>query len=123
MTGGASIQLDGVRFSYGETRRAFDLAIEPSRIVAPTGPRGAGKSTLLNLIAGFEAPAAGTVMIGDSDVTAASPAARPVSMVFQENNLFAHLDVRSNVGLGRSAAMRLSPADAADIRDALTRTG
>ncbi len=75
------------------------------------------------MLAGLEGIDDGKILIGDRDVTAASPAARPVSMVFQENNLFAHLDVRSNVGLGRSPALRLSATDEADIRDALARTG
>jgi thiamine transport system ATP-binding protein len=62
-------------------------------------------------------------VIGGIDVTGLSPAARPVSMVFQENNLFAHLDVEKNVGLGRSPSLRLTGADHAAIADALSRTG
>ena len=49
--------------------------------------------------------------------------ARPVSMVFQENNLFAHLCVEQNVGLGRSPSLRLTEADRAAIAEALERTG
>jgi thiamine transport system ATP-binding protein len=62
-------------------------------------------------------------MIGGDDVTRLPPARRPVSMVFQENNLFAHLDVARNVGLGRSPALKLSANDHADIAAALARTG
>ncbi|TIW76071.1 MAG: ATP-binding cassette domain-containing protein, partial [Mesorhizobium sp.] len=51
------------------------------------------------------------------------PAVRPVSMVFQENNLFAHLSVEQNVGLGRSPSLRLTDTDHADIAGALARTG
>lgn len=120
---GASVRLDDVAFSYGETAMAFDVSIAAGQIVAVMGPSGSGKSTLLNLVAGFEFPSRGRVLIGDADVTALRPAERPVSMVFQENNLFAHLDVTSNVGLGRSPSLRLTQADRADIADALTRTG
>ncbi|MEO3389108.1 thiamine ABC transporter ATP-binding protein [Mesorhizobium sp. CAU 1741] len=123
MTHGASVRLEDVGFSYDETEMTFDLAVDPSQIVAVMGPSGSGKSTLLNLVAGFETPAIGKVLIGERDVTDVPPAARPVSMVFQENNLFAHLDVRSNVGLGRSPALRLSNTDEADIREALSKTG
>lgn len=123
MSGGAGIRLDRVAFSYGETAMAFELAVEPAAIVAVMGPSGSGKTTLLNLIAGFETPSAGRVLIGDEDVTRRPPAARPVSMIFQENNLFAHLSVADNVGLGRSAALRLSAADRQDIAAALARTG
>ncbi|TIV68010.1 MAG: ATP-binding cassette domain-containing protein, partial [Mesorhizobium sp.] len=75
------------------------------RITAVMGPSGSGKSTLLNLVAGFESPDAGKVLIGGIDVGTAAPSARPVSMVFQENNLFAHLSVEGNVGLGRSPSL------------------
>lgn len=123
MSGGAAIRLDGVAFSYGETAMAFEFAVEPAAIVAVMGPSGSGKTTLLNLIAGFETPSAGRVLIGGADVTRLPPAARPVSMIFQENNLFAHLSVADNVGLGRSAALRLSASDREDIAAALARTG
>lgn len=120
---GAAVRLSDVAFSYGETKMAFDLDVAPSSIVAVMGPSGSGKSTLLNLIAGFEKPASGRILIGDADVTHLPPSARPVSMVFQENNLFAHLDIAQNVGLGRSPSLRLSATDRADIEAALSRTG
>ena len=63
------------------------------------------------------------MLIGGADVTATPPSARPVSMIFQENNLFAHLDVEPNVGLGRSPALRLTAADRERIAAALERTG
>jgi len=120
---GADIVLDNVRFSYGEGEMLFDLSVPASAIVALMGPSGSGKSTLLNLIAGFETPLSGAVRIGGDDVTALPPAGRPVSMVFQENNLFGHLDLAANVGLGRSPALRLTDRDRDDIRAALARVG
>ncbi|MDN2567228.1 thiamine ABC transporter ATP-binding protein [Aquibium sp. A9E412] len=126
MTGpaGAAIRLDAVRFAYpGGAPVRFDAAVEAAEIVAVMGPSGAGKSTLLALIAGFETPASGRILIGDSDVTGLPPARRPVSMVFQENNLFAHLDVAANVGLGRSPALRLDAADRQAVAGAIERVG
>jgi len=123
MTAGAAIRLDHVAFSYGEAAMSFDVAIEASAITAVMGPSGSGKSTLLNLIAGFETPQAGRILIGGMDVTSLEPAARPVSMVFQENNLFAHLSVEQNVGLGRSPALRLTAKDREAVAGALDRTG
>lgn len=120
---GAEVRLEAVEFSYGEAPMRFDLAVEAGEIVAVMGPSGSGKSTLLNLVAGFERPMAGRVLIGSADLTRLAPAARPVSMVFQENNLFAHLDVEQNVGLGRSPALKLTERDRADIAAALARTG
>jgi thiamine transport system ATP-binding protein len=120
---GAAIELDHVTFSYGEASMAFDLAVEAGSITALMGPSGSGKTTLLNLVAGFETPRTGRVLIGDADVTELPPARRPLSMIFQENNLFAHLDVAANVGLGRSPALRLTASDRAAVDEALARTG
>lgn len=123
MSAPAEIRLDDVRFSYGETVMHFDAAIPGGVIAAIVGPSGSGKSTLLNLIAGFEFPRSGRILIAGEDVTALSPADRPVSMVFQENNLFAHLTVEQNVGLGRSPNLGLNAKDRADIAEALSRVG
>ncbi len=119
----AEIRLDEVRFSYGETAMHFDAAIKGGVIAAVVGPSGSGKSTLLNLIAGFELPQSGHIFIGDKDVSELPPADRPVSMVFQENNLFAHLTVEQNVGLGRSPNLKLTAEDRTDIAEALSRVG
>lgn len=119
----AEVRLNNVSFSYGEAAFEFDVTFRPGRVTAVMGPSGSGKSTLLNLVAGFEVPASGRVLIGERDVTADPPAARPVSMVFQENNLFAHLTVEQNVGLGRSPSLRLTDADRTAVAGALERTG
>lgn len=121
---GAGIELENLRFSYpGGAEMKFDLSVDPSDRVAIMGPSGSGKSTLLNLIAGFELPDAGRIVIQGRDVAGVPPHRRPVSMIFQENNLFAHLTVAQNVGLGRSPSLRLSAEDRAAIADALARTG
>lgn len=77
----------------------FSLTVERSEQVA-IRPSGAGKSTLLNLIAGFLTPASGSLTIDGVDHTTTPPSRRPVSMLFQENNLFSHLTVAQNIGLG-----------------------
>jgi thiamine transport system ATP-binding protein len=120
---GAAVRLDKVSFSYGETPFLFDVEFATSKITAIMGASGSGKSTLLNLVAGFETPQSGRVLIGGADVGAEPPSARPVSMVFQENNLFAHLSVEKNVGLGRSPSLSLTEADRAAITEALDRVG
>ena len=120
---GAEVRLERVEFSYGEAEMRFDLAVEASDIVAVMGPSGSGKSTLLNLVAGFETPSRGRILIGGADAILLPPARRPVSMVFQENNLFSHLDVAQNVGLGRSPSLKLTQEDRDRIAAALARTG
>jgi thiamine transport system ATP-binding protein len=119
----AGVRLEDIRFGYDDMEMHFDVAFRPATITAIMGPSGSGKSTLLNLVAGFESPVSGRILIGGVDVTSETPAERPVSMVFQENNLFAHLDVEKNVGLGRSASLRLAKVDRAAVTDALRRTG
>jgi len=122
-SGATAVVMQQVTYRYADMAMAFDVAFEPAAITAVLGPSGAGKSTLLNLIAGFEAPQSGRILIAGEDVTATTPSARPVSMIFQENNLFAHLDVASNIGLGISPALRLAAADRERIASALERTG
>ena len=124
MTRGAEIHCRDVRFGYpGSGEMAFDFGVEAGGIVALMGSSGSGKSTLLALIAGFETPLSGSIVIGGRDVTRLPPASRPVSMVFQENNLFAHLDVESNVGLGLSPSLRLGREERQRIEEALASTG
>ncbi len=119
----ADIRFQDVRFSYGETTMHFDVTVPGGVIAAIVGPSGSGKSTFLNLIAGFETPKSGQILIGTTDVTHLPPASRPVSMVFQENNLFAHLTVEQNVGLGRSPDLKLSQTDREAVANALARVG
>ncbi|MEN8196474.1 MAG: thiamine ABC transporter ATP-binding protein [Pseudomonadota bacterium] len=119
----AAIELSDVRFDYEDMAMRFDLAVEPGDFLAIVGPSGSGKTTLLNLIAGFEPPASGSVKLGGLDVTALPPGMRPVTMLFQDHNLFAHLDVKTNVGLGISPALKLTPADREQIATALDRVG
>ena len=123
MNAGAAIRFDKVSFRYGEMVFGFDLTLAAGVVTALMGPSGSGKTTMLNLIAGFEAPHSGRILIGSTDVTALSPAQRPVSMVFQENNLFGHLSVEQNVGLGRSPSLKLAAKDKSDIAGALDKVG
>lgn len=123
MSSGLAITMEAVHLTLDGFEAAFDTGIEAGSITALVGPSGSGKSTFLNLVAGFERPDRGRVLIGGRDMTAIAPAGRPVSMVFQENNLFGHLDIAANVGLGRSPSLRLTASDRSDVEAALARTG
>jgi thiamine transport system ATP-binding protein len=117
------IDLEAVTFDYEAMHMRFTLALPEGCFMAVTGPSGAGKSTLLNLIAGFEAPLSGLIRIAGRDVTCSPPAERPLSMIFQDNNVFAHLDVWSNVALGLSPRLKLTGSQKAEVEAALQRVG
>ena len=117
------LRVDALAARLGGMRLCFSLDVSAGECVAVIGPSGAGKSTLLALIAGFEVAESGRVLIDGRDVTALEPASRPVSIVFQEHNLFPHLDVAANVGLGLHPALRLTLEDHAEIEGALERVG
>src|SRR3954452_20624596 len=76
------------------------LAVESGEVFALLGPSGCGKTTLLRMIAGFEAPESGRIVIDGTDMTAVPPYRRPVNMMFQSYALFPHLDVARNVAFG-----------------------
>ncbi len=101
-------------------RLAMDFAVTKASITAVLGPSGAGKSTLLNIIAGFENLNAGRLTLDGADHTTTAPAQRPVSLVFQDNNTFAHMTARDNVGLGISPSLRLDAARWATVDNALS---
>ncbi len=119
----ASIDLSAVTFRYEDMPMSFTLHVDSGACFAMIGPSGAGKTTLLSLIAGFERPLSGQVRIAGRDVTELAPAARPVAMLFQEHNLFAHLTAAENVGLGIHPGLKLGAADRERVRDALARVG
>ncbi|MGF1632067.1 MAG: thiamine ABC transporter ATP-binding protein [Kiloniellaceae bacterium] len=117
------LRVEGLAFRYEDMAMVFDLALARGQCLALLGPSGAGKSTLLSLIAGFERPLAGRVLIDGADVTGWTPAARPVTSLFQEHNLFAHLDAAENVGLGLDPGLRLDAAQRQAVAEALARVG
>lgn len=121
---GSAIKLDDLDFSYpGGEAMHFSTTFEAGSFTGLIGPSGSGKTTLINLIAGFEEPSSGSVYFDGVDATAAQPADRPVTMVFQDNNLFAHLDVFTNIALGISPSLDLSGGDKASIATSLEETG
>ncbi len=117
------LSVTGLTFRYEDMTMTFDLAVERGDCLALLGPSGGGKSTLLNLIAGFESPLSGRVEIDGRDVTAVEPARRPVTSLFQEHNLFAHLTVDQNVGLGLDPGLRLDAAQRGAVEEALDSVG
>ncbi len=119
----AKVTLEQVSLQLGQQHFFFDTSFEEAKVTAVVGPSGSGKSTLLNLVAGFEKPTGGRVLIGADDMGGRDPAERPISLIFQDNNLFAHLDIATNIGLGISPSLRLTQDDKTKIASALERVG
>jgi iron(III) transport system ATP-binding protein len=98
----ASIELRAVSKHYGDVAAVRDVSftVAARSLVTLLGPSGCGKTTILRLIAGLEMPTAGTIRIGDADVTRIPASERDVSMVFQSYALFPHMTVLDNVCYG-----------------------
>lgn len=118
------LTLENLRFTEGDYSLSANFSLAPGRRVAIIGPSGAGKSTLLDLIAGFLTPKAGRLLWRGQDITATPPDRRPVAMLFQENNLFPHLNLARNIGLAlRPGGGRLTAEEARKLEWALERVG
>ena len=104
--GAPVVELRGVSKSFGSHVAVdhVDLTIADGELFSLLGPSGSGKTTLLRLVAGFEAPSAGTVHLGGREVTALAPFERDVHTVFQDYALFPHMNVRDNVAYGLRVA-------------------
>ena len=117
------LRLEDVEIAQEDWRLTADLALEAGSATALIGPSGAGKSTILNAIAGFVEPVRGRVLWNGADLTGRAPADRPVTLLFQEHNLFPHLTAARNVGLGLRPDLRLDREGWARVAAALTQVG
>jgi thiamine transport system ATP-binding protein len=119
----AVLQLDRLTYVQPGFRLTADWSADPGSKIAIMGPSGAGKSTLLSMIAGFLAPSSGTLRWKGTDLLTVPPGERPVTILFQDQNLFPHLTVAQNLGLGLRPDLRLSPAERDTVDGALARVG
>jgi thiamine transport system ATP-binding protein len=117
------LTLEAVSLTRDGFTLAADLAIEAPGLVAVIGPSGGGKSTFLSVIAGFDLPDRGRVLWQGRDLGSDPPGKRPVAVLFQDNNLFPHLDILSNVALGAGARPKPFADIPARAREALSRVG
>jgi thiamine ABC transporter ATP-binding protein len=113
----------------------FDLSVNAGEVLSLIGPSGSGKSTLLKLIAGFLSASKGKIEIQirnqneyenknkNLSIQSLPPAKRPVTMVFQEHNLFPHLDIHTNIALGINPSLKLTAQQNEAIDQALESLG
>ncbi len=91
--------------------------------VALMGPSGAGKSSILSVIAGFYQAARSEVIFRGKRLDGLQPAERPLTILFQEHNLFSHLTIWQNIAIGLDPRLKLNPAQAEVVSDALQWVG
>jgi len=127
------VTLEAVRKSYGDVDavEGVDLRVADGEFLVVVGPSGCGKSTTLRLIAGLETATAGTIRMGETDVTGVEPADRNVAMVFQNYALYPHMTARRNITFGTGSSTSFTDAEieervreaaeALDITDLLDR--
>ena len=96
------IQINGISKHFGNVKAVDDVSFEikEGEFFSLLGPSGCGKTTLLRLLAGFEYPTSGSLLLDGSDITALPPDKRPTNMVFQNYAIFPHINVEKNVQFG-----------------------
>lgn len=106
----AFLQINNVSKTFGSTDavKDFNLEIDKGELVSFLGPSGCGKTTTLRMVAGFEAPTSGEIVINGEDVTHTPPNQRDVGMVFQAYALFPNMTVSNNIGFGLKVAKKPS---------------
>ena len=107
----AALRVKGLHKQFGNTHvlKGIDLTVRNGEFAVLLGPSGCGKSTLLNLIAGLEAPTAGTIEIAERVVNAVPAKDRDIAMVFQSYALYPSMTVRRNITFGFDFLLGLIP--------------
>ena len=114
----STIQIDGLHKSFGklEVLRGIDLVVDPGEVVCVIGPSGSGKSTLLRCVNLLEQPNQGSINVGGFEATDPDvdidKMRRKVGMVFQQFNLFPHLDAKRNCSIAQTKVLKRSQAEA-----------
>src|SRR3569833_1008780 len=103
-----AVRFEAVSKRFGALTAVDDVTLDiaEGEFFALLGPSGCGKTTLMRLLAGFEAPDAGRILLAGEDIAALPPHRRPVNMMFQAYALFPHLTVAQNIAFGLRAQQR-----------------
>lgn len=115
------LEVNALSHHYPTFSCCFDFTVNTGEIVAIVGDSGSGKSTLLSLLSGLLSAHSGTARFNGTDFSALEPHQRPLSILFQEHNLFEHLDVFTNIALGIAPNLRLTRLQQAQIEMAVAQ--
>lgn len=117
------LTLEKLLLVQDDFRLSADWSLPAGARAAVIGPSGAGKSTFLMALAGFLQPTSGRILWQGRDLAQVAPGDRPMSILFQDQNLFPHLTVAQNLGLGLRPDLRLNPAQHRQVAGVLERVG
>ncbi|WP_108503203.1 thiamine ABC transporter ATP-binding protein [Paracoccus indicus] len=117
------LELRDIAFRQDDFSLCADLTLPKGGRFAVIGASGSGKSTLLSLIGGFLFPDQGKVMWNGQDITGMAPGDRPISTLFQHHNLFPHLTIRQNIGMGLRPDLRLDTSQRNRVAQVLDQVG
>ena len=101
----------------------YELEVQPKEVVAILGQSGSGKSTLLDIVAGFIEPSSGSVKLERIELLGLSVERRPITILFQNHNLFEHLTVQKNILLGVSKVLKDSIEEVEKVQDIVKEVG
>lgn len=119
----SGLELNNLNFSRDSFSLGLSTMLPQGSKTLLVGASGAGKSTLLSLIAGFLYPKTGTIMWQGEDITSLPPQGRPLTLLFQEHNLFPHLTLEKNVALGLQPSLKLKEEEKEKLQEMLKKMG
>jgi spermidine/putrescine transport system ATP-binding protein len=120
-TGLDHLEIQGVKKVFGDNTaiERLDLSVRKGEFLSLLGPSGCGKTTLLRMIAGFETPTDGAILLSGKDIVSLPPHRRPVNTVFQSYLLFPHMNIADNIAYGLKQAKVPKPEIAQRVGEAL----
>ena len=117
------LQVKNLFVDLGGFRLTADFEIEKGSLISIVGPSGAGKSTILNALAGFIPLTSGVIKWNGSDITKLDPGLRPLSILFQDYNLFSHLTVKDNIAIGLRPNLKLDDLETEMVNSVIEEVG
>jgi len=119
------LKINNLQYQYKNTDDlyTYNLEVQPSEVVAILGQSGSGKSTLLDIVAGFIEPSAGSIKLNGQELLGQSVEKRPITILFQNHNLFEHLTVQKNILLGVNKTLKDSIEEVEKVQDILKEVG